>query len=106
MRNEQLEKILPVIQAYVAGKDIQYKQHAHHEWITFNNVKHDQINFEYVGEWRIKPDIREFWLNIYHDKDDKFDCACSARDHRMIDTHAYKDRKACVKVVYEVGEGL
>lgn len=60
MTKEQAKELLPIIQAWIDGKTIQYD-----EWNT--NKWEDLIgepNF-HLCKWRIKPEPREFWVKEY-----------------------------------------
>ena len=55
MNRKRAKELLPIIQAYANGEDIQIK--ASDKWLTW-----DSYSFTGIGEYRIKPSPREFWL--------------------------------------------
>lgn len=73
MTIEQAKELLPVIQAYVDGLQIQYKDSRQNEWCDVLS----QPNFEASGcQWRVKPQPREFWVNVYDG------CLCAHPDSK------------------------
>lgn len=62
MRREKAKALLPIIQAWVEGKTIQYKNHVTNEW---TDVVYD-VHFAGVpDDYRVKPDpVQQMW-DIY-----------------------------------------
>ncbi len=58
MTREQAKELLPIIQAWVNNKEVQW-QATNDRWL--DNI-HDTCLFESDYKWRIKPEPREFWL--------------------------------------------
>lgn len=60
MTREHAQKIAPILQAYAEGKEIQNRYEPDGKWseclfpLWYPNI-----------EYRIKPEPREFWVNIY-----------------------------------------
>ena len=62
MSRERVAELLPVMQAYADGKAIQYKING--EWVTGDEY---EFSFDGTGEYRVKPEPRTFWVNVYDD---------------------------------------
>ena len=58
MNREQDKKLLPIIEAFANGEEIQFKDSAGN-WENSNNPM-----FYDLREYRIKPKPRECWVNI------------------------------------------
>lgn len=65
MTRKRIKEILPIIQAYAEGKDIQYRLPGSTEsWKTFIEDKcTSPFNHDH-WEYRIKPEPREFWVVV------------------------------------------
>ena len=93
-----------VIIAFAEGKDIQCR-FVTWEWCDVDNL--NMINHNDM-EWRIKPEKKKGWINIYpgygiaHSPTGIFD------DKQEADNAAARDlnRVACIEIEYEEGEGL
>ena len=57
MNRNRAKELLPIIQAFAEGKDIQYKTELSNGW---NKASYPIFSDE--KEYRIKPEPREFWL--------------------------------------------
>ena len=57
MNREQAKELLPIIQAFAEGKDVQFWFAPGRFWCT------DKQNpeFDPKDKWRVKPEPREFW---------------------------------------------
>jgi len=98
MNRKEAKALLPVIQAFAEGKDIQYRSEDFEGWRTFCI---DSAGFENEGfEWRVKPEKQERWINIYDFG--RFDPPYKTK--KEADTRS--DRIACIRIEYEEGEGL
>lgn len=97
MTPEQAKTVLPFIQAYIAGKKIQFYNKARGQWVTVSDP-----SFTPYVTWRIMPEKKTFWLNIYSDASD----LCTHDTKTEADKAALPSRIACVQVTYEDGEGL
>lgn len=69
MTRDEAAKLLPVIQAYAEGKTVQIRC----------SIAEDNAWQDYTGkcanfsnssnwEWRVKPQAREWWVSMRHDK--------------------------------------
>ena len=70
MNRERAKKLLPIIQAFAEGKEIEYKSPSH----INPRDKWDSIEKDHdldIDQWlyRIKPEPREFTVVIYADDD-------------------------------------
>lgn len=90
------KSVLPVIQAFAEGKTVQYKYKD--EWVDSY-----QPGFSMMVEWRVKPEKKVAWINIYADRSSS---AGLHRSRSIADESAAIGRVACIKVEYEEGEGL
>ena len=62
MNRERARQLLPVIQAFADGEDIQF--HDGDDWSDIGKEGFDAESMDDGGlEYRIKPKAREFWLN-------------------------------------------
>lgn len=87
-----------VIEAFRNGKTIQWK--TSYGWEDVDNP-----SFQVRNDYRVKPEKKEMWVNVYsyydiHTKGYAYATRVTA------DERTNKNRIACVKVVYEEGEGL
>ena len=97
MNREEAKALLPVMQAFAEGKDVEYRPIGNPEWrpaTAMMPVYHD-------NEYRVKPEKVVQWLNIYRDGHNtpyatKYKC----------DRQANTDRIACIRIEYTEGEGL
>jgi len=60
MTRERAKELLPIITAFAEGKDVQYRTHRNDVWSPATSP-----NFAEHLEWRVKPEPREFWVNVY-----------------------------------------
>lgn len=62
MTREQAKSLLPVIQAFADGKDVQVRVDGG-QWITRHSKEVPYLNFDNESwEWRVKPQPREWWI--------------------------------------------
>ena len=63
--SKTLKEKIEVMQAALDGKEIEYKNCASNKW---NKCSEPEMNFEYwgCGDYRIKPEPMEFWVNVYN----------------------------------------
>ena len=62
MNRERARELLPIIQAFAEGKDVQFRNPVGmvgSDWIDDDEMSHFEIY-----EYRIKPEPREFWIQI------------------------------------------
>ena len=62
MNRERAKELLPILQAFAEGKDIQCWQERKDKWET---IKDPDVFAWASSRWRIKPEPREFWVNSY-----------------------------------------
>lgn len=60
MNRERARELLPIIEAFANGEEIQARRDADSEWRTM----HTETKFPDEFEYRIKPKSREFWVGI------------------------------------------
>ena len=63
MNIEDTKKAIEVMQAFVDGKEIQCRSHNHSHW-KYANPDWNFTNCEY----RVKPEPKEVWINMYPDR--------------------------------------
>ncbi len=58
MNRERAKELLPIIQAFVEGKDVQWNRNGHWRDCV------DNVGFKLTDrtDYRIKPEPREFWV--------------------------------------------
>jgi hypothetical protein len=62
MNRNRAKELLPIIQAFAEGKDIQYRPPSEDRWCDFPSG----YGFnDHEGEYRIKPEPFECWVNVY-----------------------------------------
>ena len=60
MNRERAKELLPIIQAFADGKEIEFCNN-NGPWELFEEC--DNFTGHLCNAWRIKPEPREFWLN-------------------------------------------
>jgi hypothetical protein len=60
MNRERAKELLPILQAFAEGKDIQCWQERKDKWET---IKDPDVFAWASSRWRIKPEPREFWIH-------------------------------------------
>jgi len=58
LNRERAKELLPIIEAFANGEDIQARRDAVSNWLTM----HTETAFPDDFEYRIKPKPREFWI--------------------------------------------
>lgn len=67
MNKEYAKQLLPIIQAWVNGKIIQYRGIEEKDgWYDVHSENSIDM-FNPTVKWRIKPEPREFWLVVFRD---------------------------------------
>lgn len=86
------EEKIRVMQAFVDGKQIEGRiNDPSQAWRPVS----DTLSWNWgVMEYRIKPTLREFWVNINNDSD----CHCAHDSREDADTEAQASRVACIHV--------
>lgn len=87
MTRKRAEELLPVIQAFAEGKEIEFKHKEGDEWFT-----QDYYVWDEDYEYRIKPEPREWYINIY-DSDDSY-----MHNTKIQADNMGKGRIECIKV--------
>jgi len=59
MDRKRAKELLPIIQAFAEGKDVEFQQIGMTGWMNEGN----DVSFEISGKYRIKPEPREWWLD-------------------------------------------
>jgi len=67
MNRERAAELLPIIQAFAEGKDIQCTESLTGEWHEKCSVNPHFSEIDDI-KWRIKPEPFECWVNAYDDK--------------------------------------
>ena len=70
MTRDRAKELLPVIQAYAEGKEIQYRKDDSDSWRDVGVGKLGglmDINVEFECQWRVKPEPRVWWCVTYDD---------------------------------------
>lgn len=98
MTREEAAKLLPIIQAFVEGKTIQYKVPGNHD-----NRWHDAEDLSFLNppeNYRIKPEKVKLWVNLYLDRDDPENTVEGYiyRSKELADRHSCSHRIACVEI--------
>lgn len=112
MNKEKAKALLPVITGWLEGKEIQYRliqiNKTWSPWITYTTVENSDPAFDNeLSQWRIKPEVKEGWINIYPPKGDRMDHIRSGYISKAdADNAAAPTRIACIKITYTEGEGL
>jgi hypothetical protein len=98
MTPEQAKKLLPVMQAFAGGKEVQYQ----HKNLVGSVMWFDATSptFDLSFEWRVKPEKIVRWVNLYTDHV----CLYFTKDEA--DAGANRHRIACIRIEFEEGEGL
>jgi len=79
MNRERAKELLPIIQAFAEGKDIQWKYNFGDVWSNYEHTIDLNIT---CGYYRIKPEPREGWLVVQSDDWDRyFDSKGDAERH-------------------------
>lgn len=60
MSPQRAKSLLPVIQEFANGKTIQHRPTGHDDWKDLSLGY--SCSFEATGDYRVKPELREFWL--------------------------------------------
>lgn len=98
MKRETLIKYWKIVEAFRNGKKVQYKN-SDGAWVDT-----DHPSFIDAYEYRIKPERKTGWVNIYGDS-----AVAAGIYQRKIDADENADGKrrvACIQISYEEGEGL
>lgn len=104
MNREQATKLLPIIQAWVEGKDIECKDHLNlsPHWLPI--TCQDNHYFSHTWEYRIKPEVKDRWANVYGNRGPSVGTVWLTKE--LADANQAQGRTACIKFTYTEGEGL
>lgn len=67
MNRERAKELLPIIQAFAEGEEIEWKDSgSDDEWTNYEHAQEYTFSFEDKDcDFRIKPEPFECWMNIY-----------------------------------------
>lgn len=114
MTPARAKELLPIIQAFAEGKTIQQYSSISPErgWVDYKEY-HDWniwVADDKVYKWRIKPEKKKGWVNIYpySQQPNKYagDVVGIYNTKELADAGAVLNRVACIEIEYEEGEGL
>ena len=94
MNRERAKELLPIIQAFAEGKEIEYKPEGG-VWTPFDS----QVcgpEFLSHNQYRIKPNPRYIWLNVY----ERY-ASGSYSTKKQADFNAGDGRVGCMKILIE-----
>lgn len=97
MTPQHAKELLPIIQACSEGKQIQVRADRTEPWEPLL-----EDIFYGAFEYRIKPEKRVAWVNIYVDSSLLYVCPTKEE----ADKQGGCARIACIRVEYEEGEGI
>ena len=60
MNRERAKELLPIIQAFAEGKEVQYYSTNNDKWIDVTNAV-----FDGSARFRLKPEPKYVWINVY-----------------------------------------
>jgi len=63
MTRDEAKALLPIIQAYADGKEIQHRAREHHEWVVIGDCS---FNFS-PDCYRIKPELQTVYVVFFDD---------------------------------------
>jgi hypothetical protein len=92
MNREQTKAMLPFLQAFAEGKDVQYQNFVGN-WVTLASIGES----EQPDRYRIKPEPKRGYINLYHDQP-------SSKSRAEADKLASLGRIACVYIEFEEGQ--
>lgn len=76
MNRDRLRELLPIMQAYVDGKTVQYKYVSGTSPGSWHDVTQQAVNWHDSSVvWRIKPEVREYYCIRYADGSESHDGA-------------------------------
>lgn len=91
-----------ILQAYAEGKEIQFL-HSNKGWVSCPDSPYWEDNVLY----RIKPEKKTGWINLYGDCQMKSGHHFTVYPTKEIADHAAgESRIACIQIEYSEGEGL
>jgi hypothetical protein len=97
MNRDRARELLPIIQAYAEGKEIECMPEDGDRWFISSSP-----SWSISNKYRIKPEPKTGWINIYP----KSLVSNSCRSKEEADEAAGTDRIACIQITYTEGEGL
>ena len=102
------KQVIAVMQAYVDGKEIQVRERFTHKredagWADM--IPHIPRWDWNSCEYRVKPQVHEYWLNVYPKGVNKL-FIVSAPTREDADKNSTTARIACIKISFTEGEGL
>ena len=97
MNRERAKELLPIIQAYAEGKEIECAPEDGYEWFPCPCPA-----WSITNKYRIKQEPKTGWINIYRDIDE----VSLYPSRQYADDVAHPSRIACIQITYYEGEGL
>lgn len=104
MNREQAAKLLPIIQAFAEGKEIQFFNVTIPEngWVEDKDLFHFGAN---NLKYRIKAEKKTGWINLY--PSGPYNQIYSTKEQANNSASFQQDNRiACIQITYEEGEGL
>jgi hypothetical protein len=95
MNREEAKALLPVIQAYADGKEVEWRNPKDKLWEPAEGL-------HIGGQYRIKPEKRERWLVIFSNGGSEI---INELPNIGLKEY-YHDAIACIRIEYTAGEGL
>lgn len=103
MTRDEAAKLIPILQAWSEGKVLQCRSTSSNSNADWFDSK-DFYTHSLV-EWRIKPEKKTGWINIYRDPL-SYHATTLFKTKEEADENASVVRIACIQITYEPGEGL
>ena len=109
MNQSKRHKWADVLIAWAEGKEIQLKTvySSNESWNSYNGKQIPDLDSDEVM-WRIKPEVKTGWVNIFSENPyvgGIFNTKRAADIHH--DEYSYsQNRIACIQISYTEGEGL
>ena len=95
MNREQTKAMLPFLQAFAEGKDVQYQNFVGN-WVTLASIGES----EQPERYRIKPEPIVRYVNLYP----KLQDANLYLTRDMADRYPHLSRIACIRIEFEEGQ--
>lgn len=89
-----------VLRAIADGKAVQVWSNCYDEWLDHVSIQDSNPLTKPNWVWRVKPEKKKVWINIYP-------LTCHFHESKeLARKHSHGGRIACVEIEYEEGEGL
>lgn len=93
-----------IIRAWLDGKTIEWACKDKEDWTVFDSVLGDLADPNNWFKYRIAPEKKMLYVNVYPNDHNSFSYAYSTRE--KADKAAAANRIACIEVEYKDGQGL